>query len=291
MRSFLKYLLIGFGIFFIFSFMGGLFQLVSMDRDLKIGNIAVIEIEGVITESLPVLEQIDDILDNEAYKAVVVRVNSPGGAVGASQEIFMELNKLRKNRPVIVSMGDLAASGGLYAALGSDYVFALPGTITGSLGVLLQLTNVSRLLDKLYVDPITITSGELKAAGSPLHPVSPKAKRHLKRLVNQTFEGFKKTVKDQRKLSKEAISLLSDGRVIGGTEAVRIGLIDAIGTFKDAVALAKERGKIEGEVELAYLSRKPKSFMDRIFDEVSSPLGKMFADRRNTLQFLWEPGL
>jgi protease-4 len=288
-KRFLKIIFSLFIALVILSALGRLFNLSEDPTAYKAGNLAVIEVTGVIAESLPVLEIISDIRDNENYKAVVVRVNSPGGAVGSSQEIYLELKKLSEKLPVVVSMGDVAASGGLYAALGGEYIFTLPGTLTGSMGVLLQMTNLSRLMDKIYVDPVTITSGSLKAAGNPLEPMGTEARRHFKRLIDRTFESFKQTVTERRKLSKEAVKILADGRVIEGTQAVKIGLVDAIGTFEDAVQYASEKGKIK-DVKLAWLSRKPKSFWQKAFDEVSSPITDMFARKSAKFQFMWEPG-
>jgi len=237
-------------------------------------NIGVIEVDGVITESLPVLEQIRDLKDLKNIKALVVRVDSPGGAVGASQEIFWELRKLKAKMPVIISQGNLAASGGLYISIAGSKVFSLPGTITGSMGVLMPITNVARLAEKLYLDPITIKSGDLKDAGNPLHPMSPKAKQYFQEMVDKTFAQFKNDVKTERKLKDEVVARLSDGRVVDGLEAKELGLVDEIGTFEDAVAFAKEEAKISGDVKLGWLSRKPKTLMERIFEGAMISLSK-----------------
>jgi protease-4 len=289
-KRFLKIILGLSVVVFLVSFLSTLSLMSGVDQSYKIGNVAVLEINGVITESLPILEDLMEVRDNDAYKALIVRVNSPGGAVGSSQEIFMELKRLQKDKPVVVSMGDVAASGGLYAALGGEYIYALPGTLTGSMGVLLQLTNVSRLMQKLYVDPVTITSGSLKAAGNPLHPIKAREKAHFQKLINRTFSGFKKTVQESRNLQEEAIAMLADGRVIEGTRALEIGLIDAIGTFEDAVQKAKELGKVQEKVQLAWLSRKPKGFFEKIFQEVSAPVRNIFAQKRARFEYMMDLG-
>jgi len=276
----------------LFSIANSLYRLSrsNSDDDIDSANIGVIEIEGVILDSLPVLDQIHEFKKNSQLKSLVVRINSPGGAVGASQEIYLELKKLRKIRPVIVSMGDLAASGGLYVSMGGDIVMALPGTLTGSMGVLMEITNFSRLLEKIYVDPVTIRSGELKDAGNPTHPIDPRAKKLFQELVSNTFQTFRETVKKERKLNKEAVQLLSDGRVVDGTQALQLKLVDELGTFPDAVELAKTKGKISGEPKLAYLSRKPKPFLERLVQGAISPVTEMIMKRENAiLQYRWDP--
>lgn len=266
MKTFGRFLLFVFAFALIFGLLSTTFKQMSGEDDSRLGNIAVIEIEGVITESLPVLEQIREIRDNSQIKAVVVRVNSPGGAVGASQEIYLELKKLRGDLPVIVSMGDIAASGGLYVALGAERVIALPGTLTGSMGVLFQLTNFSKLLEKALIEPVTIRSGELKDAGNPTRPMDPKAKKLFEDLVKQTFESFKASVAAERKLQPKAVDTLSDGRIVNGDQAKALGLIDDVGTFQDAVDWAKQKANIKEKVQLAFVSRKPKSWFEKIFE-------------------------
>jgi len=261
---------------FLISFVGGLTFLSGGEEKMerKHANIGVIEVDGVITESLPFLEQLRDLKDLKNIKALVVRVDSPGGAVGASQEIFWELRKFREKMPVIITMGNLAASGGLYIAIAGTKVYALPGTITGSMGVLMPITNVARLAERLYLDPITIKSGELKDAGNPFLPMGPKAKKYFQEMVDKTFTQFRAHVKTERKLKDEVVTKLSDGRVVDGIEAKEIGLVDEIGSFEDAVQFAKEAAKISGDTKLAWLSRKPKGLAERIFEGAMVSLSK-----------------
>ncbi|MDB5037311.1 MAG: signal peptide peptidase SppA, type [Bacteriovoracaceae bacterium] len=289
MKKFFKFLFVVFIILVSVSLLGSFYKLFNPEEDYHSSNIGVIEIDGVITQSLPVLEQLEEVRKTPQLKALIVRVDSPGGAVGASQEIYMELKKMRKTLPVIVSMGDIAASGGLYVSMGADVILALPGTLTGSMGVIFELMNFSRLINKVLIDPVTIKSGELKDAGNPTRPLDPKAKQLFQDLIHQTFGMFKNTVTTERKLKPEAVKLLSDGRVVNGEEALKIGLVDRIGTFQDAVDLAKERGKISGKVSLAYLSRKPKSFIHRVIDSAAEPLQGWVRERTRVLQYRWEP--
>jgi protease-4 len=293
MKPFLKFLLSAFLILMCVSLIGSIYRLFqgTDEYEHSDANVAVIEIDGVITDSMPTLQQIRDLQDRASYKAVVVRVNSPGGAVGASQEIFLELKKLKAKLPVVVSMGDLAASGGLYVSLGSNAIVALPGTLTGSMGVLLELMNFRRLLEKIHVDPLTLKSGALKDAGNPTSTMDPKTRDFLQTLIAKTFQNFKEDVVRERKLKPEAAELLSDGRVIDGNEALKLGLVDELGTFEDAVRVAGELGKIQGKVKLAFVSRKPKSWAHRLFEEASSPLINWLDAKLEgpALHYRWEP--
>jgi protease-4 len=293
MKPFLKFLLTAFLILMCISLIGSVYRLFqgSDEYEHADANIAVIEIDGVITDSMPTLQQIRDLQDRASYKAVVVRVNSPGGAVGASQEIFMELKKLKAKLPVVVSMGDLAASGGLYVSLGSNVIVALPGTLTGSMGVLLELMNFRRLLEKVHVDPLTLKSGVLKDAGNPTAAMDPKTRDFLQSLIAKTFQSFKEDVVRERELKEDAAELLSDGRVIDGKEALKLGLVDELGTFEDAVRVAGVLGKVDGKVKLAFVSRKPKSWAHRLFEEASAPVINWLESKVDSpaLQYRWEP--
>lgn len=291
MRGFLKFLAFLFIGFLIISLIGGVVKLFKAEDDFSSANLGVIEIDGVITDSMNFMDQVRELKKNKQIKGLVVRVNSPGGAVGASQEIYMELKKLKEKMPVAVSMGDLAASGGLYVSLGSDVIFALPGTLTGSMGVLLELTNVSKLLQKIYVDSVTIRSGDLKDAGNPMRPIDPKAKDYFQSLITETFGLFKQAVTTERKLKPNAIQYLSDGRVINGVKAVELGLVDKLGTFQDAVQFVKEKAHIDGEPQLAFLSRKPKSFIEKIVESSIAPISRLANTSLNPIQYKWAPSI
>jgi len=277
-------------LFLFVNWLGSKFNMYESEDeiDLKAGNLAVIEVNGVIMESLPVIEQIQKIRESDQIKAVLVRIDSPGGAVGASQEIFMELKKLGAKLPLAVSMGNLAASGGLYVSLAGEKVFALPGTITGSMGVLMNVTNISRLMQKIYLDPITIRSGELKDAGNPTKPMDEKSRKFIQAMVDQNFAQFREDVKRERKLSDETITRLSDGRVVMGTEAVKIGLAQQIGTFQDAVDYLAEKAKLT-KPKLTYVSRKPLSFVERLFEGSLARVGNWLVKTGGTF-YLMEQG-
>ncbi len=256
--------------------------------DLSSANIGVIEIEGVISKSLPVLEEIRRFRDNKNLKALVVRLDTPGGAVGASQEIYLALKKLRESRPVIVSMGNLAASGGLYISLGATEVIALPGSITGSMGVLMPITNLSKLMDKIYVQPVSIKSGALKDAGNPLVPLGNEARSYLQEMVDLTFRQFREDVAKERTIPEDALKKLSDGRVIDGLTAKDWGIANSLGTFEDAIDRARELGQVSGEAKLAFLSRKPKSFFEELILGSISKIIQQWTSSQIGPQFIWQ---
>ncbi|TVQ80027.1 MAG: signal peptide peptidase SppA [Bradymonadales bacterium] len=258
---------------FFLSFCSSLHLIWGQKRgpDWSSKTIGVIEIEGVIREALPILDQIEKFREHKNLKALVLRIDSPGGAVGASQEIYFELLKLKTERPVVVSMGNLAASGGLYIAVAGTEIVSLPGTITGSMGVMMPLTNISRLMDRLYIDPMPVRSGDLKDAGNPLKPMDEEARAFLQKMVDASFEQFREDVMSARNLSDEAIDYMSDARVISGREALELGVVDSIGNFRDAVDRAVELAGIE-KAELAYLSRKPKGFVERLLESSAESL-------------------
>lgn len=280
-------------IVFLVSFCSGLRHVLDDDNEIKLSraNIGVIEIEGMIQGSMKFLDQMRELRKNKNIKALIVRIDSPGGAVGASQEIFQELKKQKEKMPVVISMGNLAASGGLYISLGGSHIFALPGTLTGSMGVLTTITNFSKLLDKAYIDPITLKSGELKDAGNPTEPVDPKQMKYLQEMINVTFAQFKKDVQTERSLKPEVIKLLEDGRVLTGNQSVELGLADEIGTFLDAVEYAKEQAKIEGDPKLVFLSRKADGFLERIIQEASVKFKGMLETKWDGLFYLFAPQL
>lgn len=177
--------------------------------------------------------------EDARIKAVVLRINSPGGTAAASQEIGVEVKKLRDaGKKVVTSMGDVAASGGYWIAAGSDLIVANPGTQTGSIGVIMQLLNLQELMDKLGVKTITIKSGPLKDIGSPNRDVTPEERELLQSMVNDIFEQFVKTVAEGRRLPEDRVRKIADGRVFTGRQAMAEGLVDEMGNVEDAIARA-----------------------------------------------------
>ena len=197
------------------------------------------------------LEQATD----PAVKAVVVRVNSGGGSVVASDEIYHAL--LAFEKPVVVWMGEVAASGGYYIACGGDHVFAHPDTLTGSIGVISQFLNVEELLDEIGVDVVVITSGPRKDIGSPYREMTEEEQALWREITDEIYEGFVEVVAESRELPLEQVRELADGRIYTGRQALELGLVDDVGTLDDAITKAAELGGIEGAPRVIELRPTP----------------------------------
>jgi protease-4 len=242
-------------------------------------KVGVVEITGLIATSTPILKQLKEFRENQAIRAIVVRINSPGGAVGPSQEIMEEINKTKKVKKVVASCGSLAASGGYYIASAADLIMASPGSATGSIGVIMQLTNVEQLTKKLGVDFYDIKAGALKDMGSPFKPLTPEERAVFQSLLNNIHEQFIKDVAKNRKLPVEKVRALADGRVFTGQEAKENGLVDALGNFNDAVERAGRLGGIKGRIETVFPEKRGFSLLKLLLGQ----------DAETNLEFLTSP--
>lgn len=214
-------------------------------------KIGVIDISGEITASEDIIRQIETYSGSGGIRGLVVRVNSPGGAVAPSQEIYFSLRKFRESgKPVIISMGSVAASGGYYLSLGASHIFVAPGSITGSIGVILQYPQFKNLMDKVGVEMVTVKTGRYKDAGSPFREKTPEDLAYLQGLIDDTYDQFLETVSEERGISVDSVQSLAEGRVYTGRQAVSAGLVDTLGTFSDAVGYAAKLAGITGKPEL-----------------------------------------
>jgi protease-4 len=242
-------------------------------------KVGVVEITGLISRSTPILEELKKFREDRSIRAIVLRVNSPGGVVGPSQEIMEEVDKTKKMKKVVASFGSMATSGGYYVACGADLIMASPGSATGSIGVIMQLANVEQLTKKLGVDFYSLKAGALKDMGSPFKPLTPEEKAVFQTLLNNIHEQFIKDVAKNRKLPVEKVRALADGRVYTGQEAKALGLVDALGNFNDAVQQAGRMGGIRGKIETVYPEKKGFSLLKLL-------LG---LDAEKSLEFLTSP--
>ena len=223
------------------------------------GKVGVVEVKGVINDSEDVVEALKTFADSPSVKAVVVRIESPGGGVAPSQEIYSAIRQLRESKPVVASMGGVAASGGYYIASACDTIVANPGTITGSIGVIIETGNVQGLLEKLGVQPEIIKAGLYKDMGSPVRPMTDVEKALFQEMIDSVHTQFITAVALGRNMDKDQVRALADGRIFSGEQAKVAGLIDALGGLEDAVKTAASRGGITGEPHTtrARSSREP----------------------------------
>lgn len=224
-------------------------------------GVAIVRVEGPILDSYQTVEELKTFAENPLVKAIVVRIDSPGGGVAPSQEIYNAVKRVRKekNMTVVASMGTVAASGGYYIAVATDRILANPGTLTGSIGVIMQMANFQELLEKIGVKNIVVKSGKFKDIGSPFRPMQDEDRKILQSVMNDVHRQFIEVVAEGRSLDLAEVELLADGRVFTGQQAKSILLVDDIGDLHDAIKLAGELGGIEGEPRVMETS-KPFSF-------------------------------
>lgn len=229
----------------------------------KSTNIGVIEIKGTIMDSKKWLEQIDDFENDEMIKGVVIRINSPGGAVGPSQEVHDAVRRLTKKKPVVVSMGSVAASGGYYIAVGAKKIFANPGTITASIGVIMNFADMSKLFQWAKVNPYVIKTGKYKDVGSPNREMSAEEKELLTNMIMNVLGQFRRAVAEGRKMTMEKVIEISDGRIVSGEQAKALGLVDELGGIDEAIESVSKEAGISGKPHVVYAG-KHKGLLEKI---------------------------
>ncbi len=215
---------------------------------------------------------------NDFVKAIILRINSPGGTIGASQEIYLELKRFKEKtgKKLVCSIENVGASGAYYVSLACDKVIALPGSVVGSIGVISFFFTVEDLLKYLKVKPYIVKSGKFKDTGSPFRQPNEQDIKYLEDIVLKLFEQFKKDVVEVRPALKDKIDEIADGRVFTGKEALELGLIDHIGTFSDAVTLAKELAGIKEEPKLIFPEKRKIPFLDDILKSTKEEIISKF---------------
>jgi protease-4 len=219
-------------------------------------KIAIVEIKGVITQSSGIIEEINQYQEDEGVKAIILRIDSPGGGVGPAQEIHREILKVRSKKKVITSMGSVAASGGYYIACASDLIIANPGTITGSIGVIMEFTNIEELFKKIGIKGVVLKSGEHKDIGSPFREMTPEDKKIIQEVIDNVHQQFVQAVAKGRKMDQAKVMQIADGRILTGEQAKQIGLVDQIGNLQDAIEIVAKMVGIEGKPHILYPKRR-----------------------------------
>jgi len=253
-------------------------------------KVAIIEVRGVIIDPQPIVERLVKLRKNEKIKAIVLRIDSPGGAVGPAQEIYAEVKKAQKEKKVLASVGSVAASGGYYIACGADKIMANPGSITGSIGVIVESLNIEELLHKLGLKSVVVKSGKVKDMGSPFRPMTDEEKQLLQGVLDSVHDQFIRAVAEGRNLPLEKVRELADGRIFSGDQARALGLVDELGNFEDAIALAARMAGIKGEPEVIYPEKKRFSLLDLLLQEAVSKILEGLRENSSLNFWYYGPG-
>jgi len=275
-------------------FVGAIIALTLMFRretpSFALGDkVGVVEINGVIADSKEVIREITSFVEDSGVKAIVLRVDSPGGGVGASQEIYQEVVKAKGVKPVVASFGGVAASGGYYVACGADKIVANPGTITGSIGVVMQFANLEELLKKIGYKGYVIKSGQHKDIGSPFREMTPEERELLQGVIDTVHQQFIKAVAEGRKIPIEKVTAIADGRIFAGEQARDLGLVDELGNLEDTIQIAATMAGIKGKPSVIYPRRRKPSLFDYLTEGIAQRLREeVHETARPGLDYIWQ---
>ena len=254
-------------------------------------HVARIDIDGMIVDDADRDQALADVAEDSAAKALIVRINSPGGTVVGGETLYRRLRQVAEKKPVVAVMGELATSAAYMTAIGSDYIVAHDGTLTGSIGVILQTADLTGLLDKLGIKPETVKSSPLKAQPNPLEPFTPEAREATRKVVGDVYEMFVSMVQERRKLSREQVDAVADGSVFTGRQAKANGLVDALGGEREARAWL-ERDARHRRDRLPVRDVELRGPGEELRDLVGGLVGKALFSERLTLDgvvSVWHP--
>jgi len=252
-------------------------------------KIGVLPIDGPISESDTIVAQLVEFRKDRRIKAIVLRVNSPGGGVGPSQEIFREIRKTLEAKKVIASLGSVAASGGYYVAAAANKIVANPGTLSGSIGVIMEFVQVEELLKKIGVSVEVLKTGEFKDIGSFHRKLSERDREMIRTLVFDVQRQFVEAVAQGRGLPVEKVREIADGRILSGAQCKDLGLVDQLGNFEDAVELAKTLTGIKGEVTLVHPKKPRGKWWNLLLQDTSQAVTRVIRDVLMVrLEYRWE---
>ncbi|MBW2674981.1 MAG: signal peptide peptidase SppA [Deltaproteobacteria bacterium] len=253
-------------------------------------KIGVVPIEGVLSDSRDTIRQLDRYERDGGIKAVVLRINSPGGAVVPSQEIYDKVLHVKKSKKVIVSMGSVAASGGYYIACAADRIIANPGTITGSIGVIIQFSQIEDLLKKVGLKTTVIKAGQYKDVGSPMREMTPAERALIQGVIDDIHDQFIEAVVSNRGISRKEIEHIADARIFTGRQALEAGLVDGLGNMESAINMAADLAGIEGKPKVVYPEKKRKGLLRYIARETISSISEELRGSGSGIDYLYKPG-
>lgn len=288
-----------FGVVFMASFLSGGKRTGENLPIVGAGRVALVKVEGVLLTSKFIVEELNDYADDPSIKAIIIRIDSPGGGVVVSQEIYNAvLNAKKEGKKIVVSMGTVAASGGYYIAAAADKIVANPGTLTGSIGVIMQFTVIEKLLDKIGVKGQVIKAGEYKDMGSPFRDMTPQEKKLLQNVIDDVHNQFIEAVvkgrngalAEGRKLSPEEVRAIADGRIFTGRQAFDLRLVDELGDLNDSIRIAGALVGIKGKPQVIEKKKKI-PFLEYLKDETATWIADVLTHSINrstvTLQYLY----
>jgi protease IV len=293
------WVVIGGGAFFLFVlvvFTLVYFTLHAGSDETSIGGfgdkIGVVDLEGVILDPKTVVSQLKKFGDDDSVKAIIIHVNSPGGGVAASEEIYREVKRLRdeKKKRIVASIETVGASGAYYVSSATNKIFADNGSVVGSIGVIAEWVNYGDLMRWIKLKPEVLTVGEFKDTGDPSREMTPAERQYMQSLIDNMYGQFVQAVADGRHAKVEDIKSIADGRVWTGQEAISIHLIDQIGDFQEAVNDTAKSVNIKGEPTLVRPERNRQSLLDLLFGDVSQylPTREKLMDNQMGFYYLWK---
>ncbi len=250
-------------------------------------KIGVVSITGAITSGNKISSDLVTFAKDESIKAIILRINSPGGGVGATQEIYREVQKIAHQKPVVAAMGSVAASGGYYVAAPATKIVSNPGTVTGSIGVFIQFVRLEELMKKIGVDLEIVKSGEFKDMGSPDRTLTQRDREIIDALIQDLQSQFVAAVASGRSLSALKVREIADGRIFSGAQAKELGLVDFLGNFQDAVEITKEIAGIQRDVELVYPKKSSGELWNLLLESSARHVVKALADTGGSVAYRW----
>jgi len=267
------------------------FAILISDNRYKKPHIAKITIDNIITHDSFRYKKLEELSKNKNTKAVIAFINSPGGTVVGGETLYKSIKNIAQQKPVVSVMGEVATSAAYMASLGSNYIFAQEGTITGSVGVLVLTSEITELVKKIGISTEVIKSGDLKSSPSPLEKMTPKAREEIEKIVKEISKNFINLVKIERKLDNNKTQLISDGRIFTGQSAIQIGLIDAIGNIKEAKEYLKTKYNITKLPLLDFQIKKKETFIEKFLLHFTGNINaRKFLNLRGLIS-IWSPNI
>jgi protease-4 len=280
-------------IFYLFFYRAGAHTVNNKTFSLN-DKVGVVSVNGIISDSMEITEQLDEFGRDDSIVAVVLRIDSPGGGVAASQEIYDAVMELKKKKKVVASMGSVAASGGLLIACAADKIVANAGTITGSISAIMQFANIEELLKKIGLKSSVVKSGKYKDIGSPLRDMTPEERKIIQDLIDDIYNQFVDVIVRDRNIPRNQVVALADGRVFSGRQAKEYGLVDHLGDMRSAARLASQLAGKDGKYDLVYPQNKRASVLDYVFESAANQLSRSLREKAESfggIGYLYRPSM